>query len=108
MTGIAASGPMSPSPSTAEPSEMTATVLRLIVYWKAFGAVVGDREADAGDARRVGHREVLVGPQRRLGADLDLAADVQRERAVGGVDQLGALDGADRRDDLLAHASAGM
>ena len=36
MTGIAASGPMSPSPSTAVPSETTATVLRLIVYWKAF------------------------------------------------------------------------
>ncbi len=36
ITGIAASGPMSPRPSTAEPSETTATVLRLIVYWKAF------------------------------------------------------------------------
>ena len=36
MTGIAASGPMSPSPRTALPSETTATVLRLIVYWKAL------------------------------------------------------------------------
>ena len=36
MTGIAASGPMSPRPSTAVPSETTATVLRLIVYWKAL------------------------------------------------------------------------
>ncbi len=36
ITGIAASGPMSPSPSTALPSETTATVLRLIVYSKAF------------------------------------------------------------------------
>ncbi len=36
ITGIAASGPMSPSPSTALPSETTATVLRLIVYWKAL------------------------------------------------------------------------
>ena len=32
MTGIAASGPMSPRPSTAVPSDTTATVLRLIVY----------------------------------------------------------------------------
>ncbi len=32
ITGIAARGPMSPSPSTAVPSETTATVLRLIVY----------------------------------------------------------------------------
>ena len=31
ITGIAASGPMSPSPSTAVPSETTATVLPLIV-----------------------------------------------------------------------------
>ncbi len=36
ITGIAASGPMSPSPSTALPSETTATVLRLIVYSNAF------------------------------------------------------------------------
>ena len=35
ITGIAASGPISPSPSTAVPSLTTATVLRLIVYWKA-------------------------------------------------------------------------
>ncbi len=36
MTGIAASGPMSPSPSTALPSETTATVFALIVYLNAF------------------------------------------------------------------------
>jgi hypothetical protein len=36
ITGIAASGPMLPRPSTAEPSETTATVFFLIVYWNAF------------------------------------------------------------------------
>ena len=36
MTGIAAAGPMSPRPRTAVPSDTTATVLRLIVYWNAF------------------------------------------------------------------------
>ena len=36
ITGIAASGPMSPRPSTAVPSETTATVFFLIVYWKAL------------------------------------------------------------------------
>ena len=36
ITGMAASGPMSPRPSTAEPSDTTATELRLIVYWKAL------------------------------------------------------------------------
>ena len=35
ITGIAASGPMSPSPSTAVPSLTTATVLRLIVRFHA-------------------------------------------------------------------------
>jgi hypothetical protein len=36
ITGMAASGPMSPRPSTAVPSETTATVLRLIVRAQAF------------------------------------------------------------------------
>jgi hypothetical protein len=36
ITGMAASGPMSPRPSTAVPSETTATVLALIVYLYAF------------------------------------------------------------------------
>ena len=36
ITGIAASGPMSPSPSTAVPSVTTATVLPLIVSAQAF------------------------------------------------------------------------
>ena len=35
ITGIAASGPMLPSPSTAEPSVTTATVLRLMVSRRA-------------------------------------------------------------------------
>jgi hypothetical protein len=34
ITGIAAAGPMSPRPSTAEPSVTTATVLRLIVRFQ--------------------------------------------------------------------------
>ena len=36
ITGIAARGPMSPRPRTAVPSDTTATVLRLIVYWNAL------------------------------------------------------------------------
>ncbi len=36
ITGIAASGPMSPNPSTADPSDTTATVLPLIVNDQAF------------------------------------------------------------------------
>ena len=54
-------------------------------------AVLGDRHADARDARRVGHREVVARLQRLLVALLDLAADVQQERAVGGVDHAHAV-----------------
>jgi hypothetical protein len=63
-------------------------------------AVLGDRLAHAGDAGRVGHREVVAGPERVLVALLDLAADVQQERAVGAVEHLGALDGVHRRGHL--------
>ena len=107
ITGIAARGPMSPSPSTAVPSETTATVLRLIVYWKALVGVFGDREADARYARRVGHREVVARLQRVLVVLLDLAAHVQQERAVGRVDHLRAVDRFDRGDDLLPVVAAG-
>ena len=51
ITGIAASGPMSPRPSTAVPSETTATVLRLIVYWNAcwrFSAIAWHTRATPG------------------------------------------------------------
>ena len=41
ITGIAASGPMSPRPSTALPSETTATVFFLIVYSKALARSAG-------------------------------------------------------------------
>jgi hypothetical protein len=77
---------MSPSPSTAVPSETTATVLRLIVYWKALSgsSLIAVQTRDAGG---VGHREVVAGLQRVLAALFDLAADVQQEGAVGGVDQ---------------------
>ena len=40
MTGIAASGPMFPKPSTAEPSVTTATVLRLIVRFLASAGLL--------------------------------------------------------------------
>ena len=38
---------------------------------------------------------------------LDLAADVQQEGAVGGVDHLGALDRVDRLQDLLPVVAPG-
>ena len=95
ITGIAARGPMLPRPSTAVPSETTATVLRLIVYWKALSGSSWIARADAGHARGVGHREVVAGLQRALVLDLDLAPDVEHEGAVGGVEHAGAGDRVD-------------
>ena len=60
-----------------------------------------DRLADARDAGRVGHREVVAGLQRRLGSDLELAAEVEQERPVGDVLDLDPVSRADRLDDPL-------
>ena len=111
ITGIAARGPMSPSPSTAVPSETTATVLRLIVYWKALSGPRGS-PGRRGPRRGVGHREVVAGLQRVLVVLLDLAAHVHLERAVGGVDHPRAVERVERADDrvpvLLVAASTVM
>ena len=45
--------------------------------------VVGDRLADARDAGRVGHRQVVARLHGRVRVHVDLAAEVQQERAVG-------------------------
>ena len=83
MTGIAASGPMSPSPSTAVPSVTTATVLPFTVRFQARSRVLVDRLRHARDARRVGHREVVARLDRNGAVHADLAAQVQLERPVG-------------------------
>ena len=64
--------------------------------------VVGYRPADAGDARRVDHREVVAGTDLELGADLDLTPKVHQERPVRDVDNLDLRQIFDDLDDLLA------
>ena len=82
MTGRAASGPMSPRPSTAVPSVTMATVFFLMVSsWTRAGSPL-DGGADPGHARRVGHREVVAVADRHAGQHLDLAALVHGEGAV--------------------------
>src|SRR5687768_16423761 len=78
MTGSAASGPISPRPRTAVPSVTTATMLPFDGEVPDGIRVVSDRLADPGDTRRVGHREVVARPQRRLRRHFDLAAEVER------------------------------
>ncbi len=107
ITGIAAFGPMSPSPSTARAVGDDGDGVALDRVLEGLVLVFGDRQADAGDAGRVGHREVVARLQRVLVGLFDLAADVQQEGAVGGVDHLGALDRVDRGEDLLPVVLAG-
>ena len=61
----------------------------------------GDCLADARDAGRVRHREVVAGLDRDLRLHLDLAAEVHQERAVRDVLDLDALDPANALDDPL-------
>ena len=104
MTGRAASGPMSPSPSTAVPSVTMATVLPLIVRsWTRSGWSAMAR-AHPGDAGRVGHREVVAVGDRHVGEHLDLAALVQLE---GAVDPLEHLDAGTARDRARRPARCG-
>jgi hypothetical protein len=63
--------------------------------------VFGDRTAHARDAGGVGHREVVARLERVLVAQLDLAADVDQQRPVGGVDHVRAVDALDRAQDLI-------
>ena len=90
---------MSPSPSTAVPSETTATVFCLIVRFQAESRIVGDRLADPRHARRVGHREIVARLDGHLRAHLDLAAEVHEERPVGDALDLDAVDAAHALDD---------
>ena len=67
----------------------------------------GDRQADPGDARRVGHREVVARLHRHLVLHLDLAAQVHEERAVGDVHDRDAGHVPDGIDDPLAVVGVG-
>ena len=107
ITGIAASGPMSPRPSTAVPSETTATVFCLIVRFQALSRSSWIALADPGDAGRVGHREVVAGLHRHLRLHLDLAAEVHEEGAVRDALDFDALDLPDALDDALEVVGVG-
>ncbi len=64
-------------------------------------AILGDRGADPGDARGVGHREVVARLERHLRGHLDLAAEMHQERAIGDALDLDPVDLADGGDDPL-------
>ena len=59
----------------------------------------GDGARDSGDARRVRHREVVAGLERRARRDLELAAEVKQKRPVGHVLYLEPFHLGNRGDD---------
>ena len=74
ITGLPASGPMSPRPSTAVPLVITATRLPRAVISLACVGIGDDRLAGVGHAGRIGQRQVALGHHRLGGDDLDLPA----------------------------------
>jgi hypothetical protein len=60
ITGLAASGPMAPRPSTAVPLVMTPTRLARAVKRARFARKSDDLFAGRRHARRIGHREVIL------------------------------------------------
>jgi len=73
MTGIPASGPMSPSPSTLVPSVTTAMVFALLVYWytREGSSLIG--LAGFGHSGSVPDSEIVDIPDAALGGRLHLA-----------------------------------
>ena len=106
ITGMAASGPMSPRPEHRGAVGDDGHRVRLDRVLERLLAVLGDRRAHARDARRVGHRQVVAALQRDVQAGVDLAAPVHLEGAVGDLDDLGGLHRLDGGDHLAAVVGA--
>ena len=66
-----------------------------------FG-LVDDCLTDTGNARRVGHREIVAGANRYLRRHLNLAALVHQKGAVRDVDNTNPIDRTDRIHDPIA------
>ena len=73
ITGLPASGPMAPRPSTAVPLVSTATRFCRVVRLAASCGIGDDRLAGEGDAGRIGEREVALVGERLGRGDLQLA-----------------------------------
>ena len=112
ITGLPASGPMLPRPSTAVPLVMTATRLPRAVYSQREVGVGGDLEARLGDAGRVRERQVALADQRLGRDDLDLPwpsrCGDSRARPVCGSFEYGTLTGFHASRDELARAKLAL
>ncbi len=88
ITGLPASGPMLPRPSTAVPLVTTATRLPREVSERASAGSRGDRVAGRGHTRRIGEREVALVDQRLRRSHRNLAGRRQAVIFEGGGAQL--------------------
>ena len=73
ITGLPASAPMLPSPSTAVPLVMTATRFAARRVARGIGGIVLDRRARVRDARRIRERQVALVGERLRRRDRDLS-----------------------------------
>ncbi len=89
MTGSDARGPMSPRPSTADPSLTTATRRSVQVYLFTRVASVSIARDTWATPGGVGDRQVALGVDRRAQLDGQLAAGVRQEDLVVGDRQIG-------------------
>ena len=71
------------------------------------GRVLRDRQADPGHPRRVRPGQLVAVAQRDLRGDLDLAAEVQQERAVGDLADVDPVQRLQRLDHLVGVGGVG-
>ena len=90
ITGLAASGPMSPRPSTAVPLVMTRDEVAARGVAEGVGRVGDDLLAGRGDAGRIGERQVALVDQLLGRGDRDLAGRRKLVVLERGAAQLGA------------------
>src|SRR3954454_6788816 len=83
MTGIAAAAPRLPSPSTAEPSVTTATVLRLIVSRRASDGLAAVAWQTRGAPGGVARERAARVRRAALGCPPRFAAEVDQKGPVG-------------------------
>ena len=96
MTGSDAAGPMLPRPEHRRAVGHDGHGVALHGQPPDVVGLRGDGHAHAGDAGRVGHRQVVARAQRDLRAHLDLAAEVEQEGPVADLADRDALDLAQR------------
>ena len=102
ITGMAAWGPMSPRPEHGGAVGDHRHRVLLDGERPHLVGIIVDGHAHAGDAGRVGHREIVAGLHRHLVVHLDLAAEVHQEGAIGDVHDLDAGHRPHRIHDSLA------